>query len=192
MKFKHMLAICCSCVAVFALFVFNGCTKNGFDKITMDRYFNTQVLSTVVKNSGLKDTEKLKLSSFTGKNVDLTTLKKRNSLEFTGETSWLYGMYIDCIYITFYANKSLDLNQLRCTIIGLNAGDYDATLPEGSYKQEMVLSGKVSANSGYTFKIDVQKQVTNNEFKITLDLEDQVSDDFAWTIYDFGVYGETR
>lgn len=189
MKIKKLLTIC---ICLLCLIAFVGCTKDGpkTKAINIDRYFSSQVQSKYGNNASMN--ENLKLSSFTGQNVDVSTLKNRSSIIFTGETSWIYGMYIECIYVTFYCNKDIEINQLRCTITDLDSGETDSTLPENTHKQTTVLSGNVKRNTGYEFKVKVNKTALNSELTLTFALEDNVDQSFEWTLYNFRVHGETR
>lgn len=189
MKLKHFIALC---LCMLTLVIFVGCKDKPKTKaITMDRYFNSQVSSKYGNNASASET--LKLSSFISESADTSTLKNRASITFEGETSWIYGMYIECIYISFYANKDIRLEQLKYTITDLDSGEYDSTLPEGTFKLQDYLTGYVSKNKGLEFKIPVNKTAKNSQLSITFTLEDNgIDSDFMWTLYNFKVYGETR
>lgn len=188
MKLKNILLIllCCVCTLGFV-----GCDKRNVDTnpINMSRYFKTDVTSKY--NSNNKKT--YQLNSFTGDNVDTSTLELHKSLQFTGITNWINNMYIECVYFYFYSTKTIDINQLVFKMTGLDGGKSD-DFTLNTYKAEEILAIKAQKNTGVLVRVNVGHKATLNDLGMTFSLEDEslFSVDFDWTIYGLQVYGEMK
>lgn len=191
MKTKSLLGIILAVCCCFVLVACSGAGRNVKTKaITMTTYFN----ETVKVNNSSSDT--YNISAFTGDSVDTDTLSTSNkTLTFTGSSSWIYGMYIECIYFYLYTTKTVEINNLKITMTDLDSGEEDATLPEGTYKLQQTFAVNTEKEKGKLIRIDIDKTALAQTLTLTFDLSGEAmvtSGDYNWTIYGLTVYGEHR
>jgi len=186
-KLKNLLIVVCACMCLFLV----ACGNSGRDvstpPIAMTRYFLDSVES---KGTG-SGTTVLHLPSFVGQQKDETTMKHHTSLTFSGDTAWMNGMYIECVYFYVVANVELVESQLSFVMSGLDGGNYDVTAE--TYKVEQSSIGiSAKAGEGKLVRVDIgHKAVNNKTLSVKINFSPS-SVDFNWTIYGFAAYGETR
>ena len=188
-KLKTVFAVLCACMCLCLV----ACGPNGRNvttpAINMTRYFSDSVVSQNT-DSGYSVTTALHLPSFVGESADQKTMYKHSSLAFSGDTTWMTGMYIECVYFYVVANTELAEAQLSFVMSGLDGGNYDVTAE--TYKVEQLSIGiTAKANEAKLIRVDIGHQVTTKTLSVKFNFNPSTVE-FKWTIYGFAVYGETR
>jgi len=189
-KIKYLFVIICACMCL-CLTACGGAGRNVHTPaISMTRYFLDSVNSSYKTDYGSSGSTTLHLPSFVGTKKDETTMLRHNLLTFSGDSNWLDGMYIECVYFYVVANEDLVEKQLSFVMFGLDGGNYDVTAE--TYKVEQNSIGiSAKAGEGKLVRVDIGHKATTKT--MTIKFSFNPSDvDFKWTIYGLSVYGEHR
>lgn len=183
----------------FALCACKG-DRSSLGSIDISRYFDA-VKVTYSDNIS----RQIELSSLTKTKAEAGELNKYVKYEIQGNTTWIYKMYIDCIYFDIYTTDTSSGGNGMMTIRFIMTGLADeSTLLEGKKYDpvdfEYVFNFTPEKNGVTTCKVEINKVVaTATGANISIDINESVentvldsSKDFRWTIFNFQVYGESR
>ncbi len=185
------------CVPVI---LFAGCSSvSKFPSITPTTYFSEKVSSTLFNGSA----KELSIKDLSSNSPNKKLLDTYYQIDISANSSWLYKMYIDCIYFKVYTQNKLD-SQVTITIKITNTVKEEDISKENAEKDFSATCAFTPKKNGTTeCKIKVGRTVADlTGAKITIDVseyqggivmgDENVSSDLLWIIYNFRVYGESR
>lgn len=183
-----------ACVLLLSICVFTGC-KTKDPSIHMSTYFQNTVSVSYI-DSNKETTASLALSTFTTNTKP--TLKQYTSLQLTGDSVWLYGMYIEYILFDIVATQNAEIG-FTFTLTNLTTGnDQSITTGTKSYTENMVIDAKTSVQ---TKRIEINDTVASNSVSTLLKFvcttqeifqTNGIYNNFGYAIYNIRVVGEHK
>lgn len=180
------------CVCMLSLCVFAGC-KETPNLIQMSTYFQHEV-QTKYMEDGKEVSKNLALNTFTTSNRP--SLKQYTSLTLTGNSSWLFGMYIDYILFDIVATNNAEIG-FKFTLTNLEKGnEQNIVSGTNAYKENMIIDVKTKPQ---TKRIEIKDVVASNSVNTILKFLCTTQDlfvtngqynTFAYAIYNIRIVGE--
>lgn len=190
-KLKNIIILLCVCLCSLFVACDNGGRHVNTPAIDMSRYFMSTVKSYHKASAGEYYTEdNFALKSFVGEKPNASTMYMHTYVQFSGDTPWMTGMYIECVYFYVVADADINEEQLSFVMYGLDGGIYDTEASKYKVEQNSIgISGK--ANVGRLVRVDINHKATSDGLMIEIHFNPSVVG-YKWTIYGLSVYGETR
>ena len=179
-----------------------GCSKKDSDlpKINASVYFEETVTAYTYNNAKAKNIE---FAELIAEDPDPLNIDCFTEIHVTAKSSWVYKMYIDCIYFYVYANAD-STSEMIINVTITNLVDEDKIGEQNAIETiEETCSLIAQKDDSVLCKVEVKKTVaTATGCKLTFDINNSINStvaddqgnatDFRWMIYGLEFYAEHR
>ena len=179
-----------------------GCSKKDSDlpKINASVYFEESVEVHTYNNAKAKTIE---FAELIAEDPDPLNIDCFTEIKVTAKNSWVYKMYIDCIYFYVYANEDAT-SEMVVNVTITNLVDEDKIGEQNAIETVQETCSLIpQKDDSILCKVDVKKTVaTATGCTITFDINNSINGtvaddagkatDFRWMIYGLEFYAEHR